>query len=44
MSKNCHNCWLLQRKSVSKYGFLYRCEHTDALTTKELQKNCPTRG
>ena len=38
---NCHDCWLLDRKVVSKYGFLYRCEHTVALTTKELQKNCP---
>lgn len=26
---------------MSRYGFLYRCEHTIALTTTELQKNCP---
>ena len=40
MSKNCHNCWLLDREYTSRYGFLYRCEHNVALTTKELQKNC----
>jgi len=44
MSKNCHNCWLLQRKYISKYGFLYRCLYTTALTTKELQKDCPEKG
>ena len=38
MSKNCHNCCLLHRKGVSKYGFLYRCNGTIALTTRELQK------
>lgn len=43
MSNNCHDCWLLQRKYVSRHGFLYRCMHTDALTTKELQENCPKK-
>lgn len=26
---------------MSEYGFLYCCEHTVALTTIELQKDCP---
>lgn len=40
---SCHDCWLLQRKYMNRHGFLYRCMHTVALTTKELQKYCPKK-
>lgn len=37
---NCHECHFLQRKHVSKHGFLYRCGNNVALTTKELKNSC----